>query len=397
MRSTPDSNQLFVGMTPMVDRCLPPYGEHLLPSCDMLRHKVVFRGLEYGAATYYDAPTPGRCDRRAIIWANQPLAARISAMSATLDSTDSYEDDPEAYERRVRMQFADAAPELMAAMAYAKASDAVIVEVHGLPLSGQIPDTPLDGMVNEHSVRAEVSNLVGAVASGWGLSGFAYRSENDSKLLRAVCPRKQYASAASSQGYERDLVWHQDNANRAIPWVPDHHPAKRGPMNPFQAFVAIRPRSPPMELAALADIIDEAVGRFGPGLVEQLMRNDFAVNKPDSHGGGRDVEGVPLLVRDDDGLWHSRFHAVNVVGLTAVTQRALQLFTGVLVATRNRIGLEARPGTLLLYSNTRCIHGRRKIAAALDGNDRYYVRLYLMPSDMLSRHESHIVNGRIFS
>jgi hypothetical protein len=397
MCSSPDSNQIPLGTAPMVDRWSPPRGAPKPPSYQALCHKVVFHGVEHGAADYYEVPTPGGCGRRVTIRANQPLAAKINAISKTLDPTDSYEDDPDAYERRVCMHFADAAPELMAAMACARASDAIIVEVHGLPLSGQIPDTPLDGVVNEHSVRAQVSNLVGAVAGGWRLSGFAYSSENDSKLLRAVCPLKQYASTASSHGYGRDLVWHQDNANRSVPWVPDHHPTKRGPMNPFQAFVAIRPSSPPMELVALSDVIDQAVRRFGPGLVEQLTRNDFAVNKPDSHGSGRDVEGVPLLMCDDHGVWHSRFHALNVIGLTAVAQRALRQFTEVVVGTCNIIEAEARPGSLLLYSNTRSMHNRRKYAAALDGNDRYYVRLYLMPSEMLSRHEAYMVKRRIFS
>lgn len=394
MRSILDSSETSVAPVSGADKSSPLLGGHALPSYDTSDRKIIFRDIEQGVATYCEARTPGGCGRRAIIQVSQRLAARISAISAELTPTDSYEADPEAYERRIRIQFADAASGLMAAMAHAKARDAVIVEVHGLPLSGPIPDTPLDGVVDERCIRGEVCNLIGAMTGGWGLSGFAYRSENDGKLLRAVCPLKQHASAASSQGYGRDLVWHQDNANRAIPWAPDHDPAERAPMNPFQAFVAIRPSAPPMQLVAVADIIDQAAGLFGPGLVQQLLRNDFAVNKPDSHGGGRDVASVPLIVRDDHGAWHSRFHAINVIGLTASAQHALQLFTEVLGKARNVIELGAQPGTLLLYSNTRCMHGRRKYTATLNGSDRYYVRLYLMPANMLSLYASCIVQGR---
>jgi hypothetical protein len=73
-----------------------------------------------GAAAYYETATPGGCGRRSVICANQPLAAKISAIEATSCPTDSYENDPEAYERRVHLLFADIAPELMAAMARAK-------------------------------------------------------------------------------------------------------------------------------------------------------------------------------------------------------------------------------------------------------------------------------------
>ncbi len=281
MRCTPDRHAILNRKTWVANWGRPPLSGYAPPPSDKLRR--IFRGREQGGCGFYETATPGGCGRRSVICANQPLAAKISAIEATSCPTDSYENDPEAYERRVHLLFADIAPELMAAMARAKSRDAIIVEAHGLPLSGPIPVTPLDGVVNERRVRSQLLNLIGVVAGRWGLSGFTYFSENDNKLLRAVCLLKQYASTASSQGYQANLVWHQNNANRAIPWMPDPHPAKRGPMNAFQAFVAIRPIVPPMKVIALADIIHQAARSFGPGLIEQLMQDNFAVNKPESH------------------------------------------------------------------------------------------------------------------
>ncbi len=108
------------------------------------------------------------------------------------------------------------------------------------------------------------------------------------------------------------------------------------------------------------------------------------------------MERVPVLVRDADGVWHGRFHAINVIRLTEVAAQALRVFTEVIVRTRNLIEFEARPGSLLLYSNTRCMHSRRKYAVTLDGKDRSYVRLYLMPSEMLSQHAC-CMKGRTFA
>jgi len=152
------------------------------------------------------------------------------------------------------------------------------------------------------------------------------------------------------------------------------HPGNVGPMNPYQAFVAVRPSDPPMEAVALADIIDETVKRHGAAIIDRLQLADFAINKPHSHP-GLDVEHVPVLIRDQNGHWHGRFHAVDVIGLSDESANAMRVFTEVVSNTRAIVAFRNKPGSLLLYSNTQCMHRRRSYVPRLDGTDRYYVRL----------------------
>ena len=91
-------------------------------------------------------------------------------------------------------------------------------------------------------------------------------------------------------------------------------------------------------------------------IIDRLQLADFAINKPHSHGGGLDVEHVPVLIRDQNGHWHGRFHAVNVIGLSDESANAMRVFTEVVSNTRAIVAFRNKPGSLMLYSNT-CLSG----------------------------------------
>ncbi len=107
---------------------------------------------------------------------------------------------------------------------------------------------------------------------------------------------------------------------------------------------------------------------------------EFATLKWVSHGGGRDVEGVPLLISDPKGLLHGRIHAGNVSGLDHETHAAFEHFKRILEATPSIIEIHSKPGDMILYSNTRTLHRRRRYTPRLDGTDRYYARTYFAPT-----------------
>jgi hypothetical protein len=108
------------------------------------------------------------------------------------------------------------------------------------------------------------------------------------------------------------------------------------------------------------------------------------------------VEHVPVLIRDQNGHWHGRFHAVDVIGLSDESANAMRSFTEVVSNTRAIVAFRNKPGSLLLYSNTECMHRRRSYVPHLDGTDRYYVRLCLMSPDTLREEATRIAHGRVF-
>ena len=84
-----------------------------------LRPRAIFHGTERGLATYYEVRSPGRQGRRAIIGVNQATADKVTRANRH-PAAECYECDPEGYERSARLKFADVAPEILTAIAYAK-------------------------------------------------------------------------------------------------------------------------------------------------------------------------------------------------------------------------------------------------------------------------------------
>lgn len=358
---------------------------------------AVFSGPEGGSAEVCVSPTPGKTDKRVAITLNEKSAVKAAAISSERLLYGDYDAEPDGYEHDAAFSFSQAVPELMHALAYAQTVNPMQVEVRGFSNVGSFPTTPVDGVVVQNDVRRHVFNLVGAFAGGWGLKGFCYSSENSQKLLRAVAPVAQNAGQASSQGFAADLGWHGDNANRAIVGVKDTHPGGRGPMNPFQAFVNIRPDAmTPMETVALEDAVSQASHEHGTAVIDQLQKAEYAIDKPDSHGGGRDIENVPLLIRHDDGRLHGRFHAGNCTGLNPTAQKAFEAFKATLRNLNAVMEVEGEAYALFKYSNSRALHRRRQYEPKLDGTDRYYIRLYLIGAKHFADHAKH-ADGRIFT
>jgi L-asparagine oxygenase len=346
----------------------------------------IFYGDDGGAATAHIGSSVGGQEKYAIVTVDKNTAKKIGAISTSVHSTTSYEADPGVFERNAHMAMLDAAPELLDAIRFVKENSVVLLEVKGMPVDNKYPLTPLAGTVVEHDVSAHIFNLIGGLLGCWGLAGFAYSSENDGKLLRAVAPVKKSAEEQSSHGYTDDLGWHQDNADRLFPEVLKCPSNSLGPMNSHQAFVAIRPDpSTPMEVVALADVIDEITRNYGSGIIDQLELAEYAVDQPASHDHRHDhrYESKPLLMRKSDGSFHGRIDIGAVKGLSVKARNAFELFRQVSENTKCSTKICLSPGALLLYSNTLMMHRRRRYSPRFNGKDRFYIRLYLLEANVL--------------
>ena len=109
--------------------------------------------------------------------------------------------------------------------------------------------------------------------------------------------------------------------------------------------------------------------------IDVLRQPRFAVRVVDSHRleGEQDVE-VPMAVLS--GSWRRpvvRWHG-SVRGTDEVAVRVAHAFAD--AAARVVLDVRLAAGDLLAFSNERCLHGRDRFGARLDGADRWLLRGY---------------------
>jgi L-asparagine oxygenase len=310
-----------------------------------------------------------------------------AAMAATeFGSLGDYDVSPEEFEKRAGDIVKRNLPGVVWTLKGLRRLKPPLIVVSGLPAPDPIVKAPANGVVDQAPIQGTIAFLAGLMASGMSRHAFAFRSENGGRLARAVVAVQDQKGKASSQGFDHDLDWHNDNANQSMVCEAAFVPGTPF-MNPWQGFAAIKTRRDvPMEVVSLDDVLFELHEKFGSEPRAQLMNPEFAVKWPDSHarGGEIAVENVPVLVVDSRGGIHSRYHAANVIGMNPKAQDALDMLREVTAATTSVIEIESNPGDLIVYSNTRAMHRRRAYTPNFDGNDRYYVRLYFAPASALT-------------
>lgn len=281
-------------------------------------------------------------------------------------------------------------PAAHTALNIAKTSGAHLISIVGLPVDYDAALSPLDGTVDEPSIRQHLFHILGLLTHSMDLGGMAYTTENAGNLLRAITPVAIRGSQASSQGFRSELGFHQDNADR---WIAETEPRPsppRGPMNSHQAFATVREEAGvPMEVVSLSDVLARMQELYGPDSVSPLFDPEFLVSKPESHGRGALSHKQAVLTRDAWGQTHGRFHFENVAASTTTGKLSLARFKSVLNDEALVTSIGGRSGDLLMYSNTRALHRRRQFHPRLDGTDRYYIRLYLGSVGILDE-------GRVF-
>ncbi len=305
-----------------------------------------------------------------------------------------YDQQPEEFERLARALIDAAAPELVSAISCAFSMRPVMLEVQGFQPSREIIGKLLDRDISGPTFLCFTTFLIGTVTAGSQLLPFSYRSENSGRLLRAVTPIAALADQASSQGYEVDLDWHQDNANRSLNPV-GFDSVGGAPMNTHQAFVTVCPSSStPMEVVFLDDVLQELLQNGDGWAIKALNEPSFDVNGPASHFNNLPAKGVPLLLMGDDETMHSRLPSGKIAAHTQLGQNALNCFQKALSGDIPIRKIFGTPTSLTIYSNTRCLHRRARYAPDFGHNQRFYLRTYLIPSNVLRGHVG-FVNGRV--
>lgn len=248
--------------------------------------------------------------------------------------------------------------------------DAVVV--HGLPADPLNDDEPignsneeLDGYGgNENGAKAMPQPLL-----GWTWLGmvtrqlgheYGYRAEKGGSLVHDVRPRPDGAATQSNASSNVDLQLHTEVAFHEI--RPD-----------FVLLYGVQ--SPPPRPATRLVRIADTVRQCSPETVHRLREPHFRIAAPESFAlGGAAVDDVQPI--GGTPAWPTvRWHS-SITGHNAADQAVMTDFriTSERVAKRIRLA----PGSLLAFSNSRCLHGRDAFNAHYDGRDRWLLRTYVL-------------------
>ena len=230
------------------------------------------------------------------------------------------------------------------------------------PLDPMLPPPPTDGKrpAAKTTFVSELA-LLGATRA-LGLEVLTFQQEKQGAWPQEVAPVKGLEKTNSSASRE-DFGAHADNAI--------FHPSVRlwislmGLVNTCQTETCFAP-------------LDEILGSLPSGVIEVLRQPIFRVTFPESFMMGKPVfKTQPILFTGPQGQTEIKFTSFNVVGTTPEGDNAVAVLKAVLPSLLRPVVL--KPGTLCLFSNTRCLHSRGRIEG-----DRWAQRIYLcQPETMM--------------
>ncbi|PRY30565.1 TauD/TfdA family dioxygenase [Pseudosporangium ferrugineum] len=229
------------------------------------------------------------------------------------------------------------------------ATDAVVL--HGLPADDRTgPDAPpLLGWTWLAMVTRQLGHE------------FGYRAEKNGDLVHDVRPRPDGAATQSNASSAVDLSLHTEVAFHDV--RPD-----------FVVLYGVR--SPQPRPATRLVHIADAVRECRPETVRRLREPRFRIAAPESFSpaGRAATEGVGPI-GGSPGWPTVRWHS-SITGSTAQDRAAIADFLDCAerVAHRVRLG----PGSLVVFSNNRCLHGRDSFTAQYDASDRWLLRTYVL-------------------
>ncbi len=228
-----------------------------------------------------------------------------------------------------------------------------------------IENLPVDSMSEGHPPRdnfrpAGKSSLSEAVHLGvirQFAHVFGFEEEEEGAIFHQIAPKAGRETTQSNGGIVL-FKPHSDDAflNRL------HRPEF------LSLFGLVNEQSAPTWLFPAESILEHLT----PEAIRQLAKDDYLQAPPQSFlVGGADIATTrhPVLERHN-GVWEISFNSSRTSGLIPEAEQALDTLRWALQVARHG-EVVIRPGTLLIFSNMRHLHGR----AALSGH-RWLQRLY---------------------
>ena len=195
-----------------------------------------------------------------------------------------------------------------------------------------------------------------------------YKDE-DANIIRAVAPRQDSHNEHSSQSPYNDLDWHSDAAYR-----PMKYKSNLSPMPDYLIFGVVHKGHENLPIVYIN--LEDVLNCLTEADIQTGLSPEFMVSSPDSFSNKISNQNVPLLERNNNGLFHNRINLQYASGLTKKAIHFLKKIREILYDDRiqNRIYVES--GDIVVLNNKTTLHKRDSYQPTWDGSDRYFMRIY---------------------
>lgn len=222
-------------------------------------------------------------------------------------------------------------------------------------------------------VERKNSDLHGALLSAHfeaGLWPVVYQGENNGHLIRHVCPMMKSEDKVSSQGGKFDFYPHVDNPDLRITGEKISH--RKGHCPDTLTLLCLRKEANVKTSLLKLDAVLALVSDTDKALLAQPV---FSVKRPASFEKGSSVDGVPILVHNNN-RWYSRFDWHNTRGMNSEAESALKNLRELTLDRSFWFDVPLNPGEAVTFLNQRTMHTRNAFEPRFDGTDRWLLRVF---------------------
>jgi len=247
--------------------------------------------------------------------------------------------------------------------------DAVVMIVRGLPCDQDIPATPYYANESLALTQQAVSATLG-IYDLLNLYPVTYEGENAGHLFRHIVPAKPAIHQKSSHGSYYTLGMHVDNCH--LPLIPE---PKERDFSSSPEYLSLFCLRCDLRVYTKVAILDEAIKHLSRDSIHELLQPNFSLTMPESFSNRRE-RVLPVLIRDQSGVFYSRFDKEYTTPKTKGAQRAFDQLSAALLSQPALHNIMLRPGDFLIFKNQRVTHSRESFTPRFDGTDRWLLRVF---------------------
>jgi len=253
-----------------------------------------------------------------------------------------------------------------------------IILFKGLPIDGELPPTPTDGVNNPRALPRSVTTML-TMAGSLGLSLIAYRTMLNWAWIRSISPTAGHTEKRGSYGSRRSLPLHSEVSQAGLPGETG---TGVSPSPDYLVLYCLRnnERAP-----TTFCLIPEVLERLPEQAVAALRRPEFSIAGGDSFAPSNVLEDVALLrTCPRTGGLQFRYNGTGIKPQTPAAAEALELLEEMFRDPALVRSVILEPGDMLLLENRRTVHGRDPFEPRFDGTDRWLLRLYTVNQSTFS-------------